>query len=111
MPIITFKVEPKAKNNIGWDVFCVSWDNTLESLAIHDLTWSDNGDGTFTSTTADLPAGAYGALVELVGAGREVKVTAKGEPTVLQPKKKKWPMEVKVAPNQTRKTAVWYFHV
>ena len=111
MPTISIEVEPKSKNNVGWDVFCVSWDNSQESLNIHELNWTDKGNGKFAGTTADLPSGVYGALVELIGVGREIKVTVNGKPPVLQPKNKTWPMEAKVSPNQTRKTAVWYFQI
>ncbi len=112
MPIITVKVEPAAKDNIGWDVFVTSWNDSVEELTIHRTVWTNDADGTFAATTANLPSGVYGVLAVLVGAGREISITVEGEPTVLQPADAEWPMEAKVdSAIETRKTKTWYFQV
>lgn len=112
MPIITVKVEPAAKDNVGWDVFVTSWNDSVEELTIHRIAWSNDADGTYTATTANLPTGVYGVLAELVGAGREISVTVDGEPTVVQPAGGSWPMEVKVnSAIEPRTTKTCYFRV
>jgi hypothetical protein len=112
VPKITIKVEPKSKDNIGWDVFLTSWKPSEESQTVHTLKWRDPGDGTFSADSGDLPAGVYRLITSVKGVGRKVSVTVVGKPAVLDPAGSEWPMTVEVdGAIETQKDSIWYFQL